>query len=82
MSIKVNQFDVYKAEEELKKCPKIVGDYVKLLKEHKDNWQNLTRTVIKKIKESYSEEEVERLCKKAYYGDYDEFWKFWTNNKK
>ena len=36
MSIQVKSFDVYKAEEELSKCPKIVKDYVKVLKEHSE----------------------------------------------
>lgn len=30
----VKQFDVHKAKQELKSCPKIVRDYVKLLEEH------------------------------------------------
>lgn len=51
MSIEVNSFDVNKAEEEIKKCHKIVSDYVKLLKEQVEHQKKLTTKAILKIKE-------------------------------
>lgn len=51
MSILVECFDDKKAEEELKKCPKIVRDYVKLLKENYRRQEDLTKLAIKKLKE-------------------------------
>lgn len=48
-NITVKCFDVYKAEEELKKCPKIIRDYVKLLKEQTERWKALQRTTMKKL---------------------------------
>ncbi len=51
MSINVNVFDTKEAEAELKKCPKIVRDYVRLLKDNADRWEELTKTAIKKLKE-------------------------------
>lgn len=47
----VKQFDEQKAKDELKKCPKIVRDYVKLLVEHRDNWQKLCGQAIGKLKQ-------------------------------
>lgn len=52
MSIQVNNFDVHKAEEELKNCPKIVRDYVKLLKESLDMKQQLVSKAIGKLREN------------------------------
>lgn len=51
MSIQVKCFDDRKAEEELKKCPKIVRDYVKLLKEHMNLQSELTAKAIDKIRQ-------------------------------
>lgn len=51
MSVQVNCFDDRKAEAELKKCPKIVRDYVKLLKESNERWQQLTNKAISKMRE-------------------------------
>ncbi len=48
--IKVVQFDEQKAKEELKKCPKIVRDYVKLLIKHQDNWKDIAYKAISKLK--------------------------------
>lgn len=50
MSIQVNCFDDRKAEAELKKCPKIVRDYVKLLKESNERWKQLTYKAISKMR--------------------------------
>ena len=47
----VVNFDEQKALEELKKCPKIVRDYVKLIKQHWDNQKDLTNKAISKLKE-------------------------------
>lgn len=46
----ITQFDVYKAEAELKKCPKIIRDYVKLLKEHNEHNKKLLNKAINKLK--------------------------------
>lgn len=51
MSIQVKQFNETKALQELKNCPKIVRDYVKLLKEHLDISRDTTNKAIKKLKE-------------------------------
>lgn len=45
----VKQFDVYKAKEELKRCPKIVRDYVKLLEGHLEKQRELTGKAIGKL---------------------------------
>jgi len=50
MSIQVSCFDAKKAEAELKKCPKIVRDYVKLLKENNERWKELTSKAVSKLK--------------------------------
>lgn len=47
----VKPFDVDKAKKELKDCPKIVRDYVKLLEKHNQKWKELTQKSISKIKE-------------------------------
>lgn len=49
MSIQVKPFDVYKAKEELKGCPKIVRDYVKLLEQHLDKQKQLTAKAVGKL---------------------------------
>lgn len=54
MSLQVDCFDDRKAEAELKKCPKIVRDYVKLLKESNDRWQKLTNKAIRKMRQEYN----------------------------
>jgi len=51
MSIQVSCFDAKKAEAELKKCPKIVRDYVKLLKESNERWKELTNKAISKLRD-------------------------------
>jgi len=50
MSIQVECFDEKKAEQELKKCPKIVRDYVKLLKQSNERWKDLTNRAISKLR--------------------------------
>ena len=52
MSITVNPFDVYAAEEELKNCPKIVRQYVKMLKRSNEEWKHLTNKAIEKLKDN------------------------------
>jgi len=49
MQVKV--FDERAAEAELKKCPKIVQDYVKLLKESNKRNMQLVQDAIKKLRE-------------------------------
>ena len=51
MSIQVKVFDERKAKDELKKCPKIVRDYVKLLEYHLDIQKQLTAKAIGKLRE-------------------------------
>ena len=46
----VKQFDETRAKQELKSCPKIVRDYVKLLNEHYDRQKDLTAKAIGKLK--------------------------------
>ena len=48
--MKVNCFDDRKAELELKNCPKIVQDYVKLLKDNSERWKQVSETAIKKLR--------------------------------
>jgi hypothetical protein len=50
MSLQVECFDEKKAEQELKKCPKIVRDYVKLLKKSRDGWRDISDKAISKLK--------------------------------
>jgi hypothetical protein len=45
----VNQFDVDEAEKELKNCPVIVKQYVKLLKDNADRWKEINRKAIREI---------------------------------
>lgn len=51
MSIQVKCFDERKAKEEIKKCPKIIRDYVKLLEENLERQKQLTALAIGKLKE-------------------------------
>lgn len=51
-SITVKQFDEEKAKQELKNCPKIVRDYVKLLKEQVVNWKDIQNKTMKKLRET------------------------------
>lgn len=51
MSIQVKVFDERKAKEELKKCPKIVRDYVNLLELHLERQKELTAKAIGKLRE-------------------------------
>ena len=50
MSIQVKEFNQEKALEELKKCPKIVQDYVKLLTKHKIAWEEIATKAINNLK--------------------------------
>ena len=50
MSITVKQFDDRKAKEELKKCPKIVRDYVKILERSIESWKDISNKCIKKLR--------------------------------
>lgn len=50
MSIQVKQFDIDKAELELKNCPLIVRQYVKLLKEDRERWKDISKKAIGKLK--------------------------------
>jgi len=52
MSILVKEFNEKLAKEELKKCPKIVQDYVKLLVTHRDNWKSLCAQAIGKLRQT------------------------------
>ena len=47
----VNNFNVYEAEKELKNCPLIVKQYVKLLKEDIDRWKEINSKALGKIRE-------------------------------
>lgn len=49
MQVKV--FNEELAISELKKCPKIVQEYVKLLKQHNENWKDIANKAITKLKE-------------------------------
>lgn len=49
MSITVKTFDEQKAKDELKKCPKIVQQYVKLLQDHIINLNDLNKKAIGKL---------------------------------
>ncbi len=51
MSIQVKSLDVHKAKDEVKKCPKIVRDYVKALERSLENNQALVSKCIGKIRE-------------------------------
>lgn len=55
MSVTVKAFDEYKAQAELKNCPKIVRDYVKLLKAAMGRQQELMRAQNIKICEQAAE---------------------------
>jgi len=55
MSIQVKVFDEKTAKQELKNCPKIVRDYVKLLEECLKNQQDLTSKAISKLREKCKE---------------------------
>lgn len=44
-------FDEKKAEQELKKCPQIVRDYVVLLKKSNDRMQDMVKKAVKKTQE-------------------------------
>ena len=51
MSIVVKSFNEQKAKDELKKCPKIVRDYFKLINEAYERQIQLTNHAISKIRE-------------------------------
>lgn len=50
MSVLVECFDEKKAKDELKKCPKIVRDYFRLIQDSSDRWQDISQKAIKKLK--------------------------------
>lgn len=50
MSLNVKSFDVELAKKELKKCPKIVQDYVLQIEENREHWKQMTYNCIKKLK--------------------------------
>jgi len=50
-SPQIKVFDEFKAKEVLKTCPKIIRDYVKLLKESNDRKQELLNRAISKLKQ-------------------------------
>ena len=47
----VKQFDEALAKQELKKCPKIVQDYLKLIQNHYEKQKELTALAISKLRE-------------------------------
>ena len=47
----VKQFDEATAKAELKKCPKIVQDYFKLIQNHYEKQKELTALAISKLRE-------------------------------
>lgn len=49
----VSCFDTKKAKQELKKCPKIVRQYVDLLQDSLDRQIELTNIAIKKLKDNH-----------------------------
>lgn len=51
MSLLVNTIDVNKAKEELKKCPKIVREYVDALERSNDRWKEINKKALKKLRE-------------------------------
>lgn len=62
MSINVNTFNKKKARLEVRSCPEIVRDYVKLLEESNKRWEDLTKTALKKLKEKQSTPHKCRFC--------------------
>jgi len=46
MSVQVKCFEEHKAKLELKKCPKIVRDYVKLIERSANNWKGISEKAI------------------------------------
>ncbi len=50
-SIKVKSFDVLDAKEELKKCPRIIRDYVRVLEDTIERQKDLINKTIKRIEE-------------------------------
>lgn len=73
-NIRVKQFNEQKALTELKSCPKIVIDYVKLIKGHWDNQKDLTSKAISQLKKYAAEnqskdqqiKDLSELLKKAH----------------
>lgn len=55
MSILVKQFDENRAKAELKRCPKIVQDYVKLLQKQIIGWKDIAGKAIGKLKQQAQE---------------------------
>lgn len=54
-------FDDKAAEIALKDCPKIVKDYVKLLKENKVRWQDLTNRAINRLRTKRGDKYLDRI---------------------
>ena len=50
MSIEVKCFDEKGAEAELAKCPQIVKDYVKKLKNSRDSWKDICAEAVSKLR--------------------------------
>ena len=48
----VNQFNEELARQELKKCPKIVQEYFRLIQGHYEKQKELTALAIKKLREA------------------------------
>ena len=70
MSIQVNVFNEQKAKDELKNCPKIVQDYLKLLEEHNEREVALTKKAISNLRLagaqlSETKQELEEVKNKA-----------------
>lgn len=55
MSIKVKCFDEATARAELRKCPKIVQDYFKLIERSRDSWEDIAHKAISKLKKEAHE---------------------------
>jgi len=52
MSIEVKTFNIKKARLEVRSCPEIVRDYVRLLEESNKRWEDLTKQAVNKLKSS------------------------------
>lgn len=57
LKMEVKTFNETKAKEALKKCPKIVRDYVELLQKHLKNKEELIALAINKLREITKEVE-------------------------
>jgi len=67
---KIVQFDDQKAKQELKKCPKIVRDYVKLILDHWERQKELTAKAIGKLRnKTQPDQPTESMNKKEIIYD-------------